>query len=149
MSSQKTNYFHLLFRFCFRYYLERPPSEDGEEAPGVKEQERAAIEKANKVKEQEEKKAAVAVLKAQEQARQQEREAIREAAKNEAREAERAKKAEAAAAKAAAAKEVRNGKTEQNAYSKPPKLAKAPNGVPSIMSWKQRDDGTYINYLGF
>jgi archaellum component FlaD/FlaE len=143
MSSQETNSFHLLFRFCFRYYLERPPSEDGTEAPGVKEQERAAIEKANKVKEQEEKKAAVAVLKAQEQARQQEREAIREAAKNEAREAEKTKKAEAAATKAAAAKGV------QNAYAKPPKLAKAPNGVPSIMSWKQRDDGTYINYLGF
>lgn len=65
------------------------------------------------------------------------KEAIRQAA-NETRETRRKEEE----AEAAAAKEVLlNGKTEQKADSKPPKLTKAPNGVPSIMSWKQRDDG--------
>lgn len=85
-------------------------------------------------------------------AEQSYQDAIREAAddareiRRKEEEAEKVKKAEAAAARAAAArKEVSVGKMEQKAdSSKPPKLAKAPNRVPSIVSWKQRDDGTYI-----
>jgi hypothetical protein len=82
-------------------------------------------------------------LKANQQAREQERQAAAEKQYNDAREirrkeeeADTAKKVEAAAAKAVAA-------AAKAAAAKPPKLAKAPNGVPSIMSWKQRDDGTY------